>query len=340
MLQLTGQYNKILHQLAIYCRQHRVLENLAKNTDFNIQCDFPAENSPFLLDNESEYQHWKKVKLERYSHYNPNKIIKIQDPANFSRATLGEFEVQLQTFNFAFYEIDAAAGALSTHEFLAIGRQLGLNRIDANLCAEADGVTRLSVVDAADKRARYIPYTARALNWHTDGYYNPMSSRIDAFSLYCVNQAGQGGDNFILDHEMVYMQIRDTDEELLMALMDPGVMVVPANISNKQVVRQAETGPVFIVDSETGRLNMRYSARPQNIGWKTHALSIRAINLVRELLMDNEYVAKHKLRSGQGIVCNNVLHGRRAFVDGSAGEPSRLYYRARYYDAITFPDDL
>ena len=316
------------------------MENLTRNSDFEIQHDFSVWNSPFLLDNEPAYQHWKKVKLERYSLYNPYKIIKIQDRANFSPETLGEFAVQLQTFNFAFYEIDAAAGALSTHEFLAIGRQLGLNRIDVNLGAEADGVTRLSVVDPSDKRARYIPYTTRALNWHTDGYYNSMSSRIDAFSLYCVNQAGQGGDNFILDHEMVYMQIRDANEELLMALMDPGVMVVPANISNNQVVRRAESGPVFIVDSETGRLNMRYSARPQNIGWKTHALSIRAVSLVREILMDNEYIAKLKLKSGQGIVCNNVLHGRRAFVDDTAGESSRLYYRARYYDAVTFPDDL
>lgn len=316
------------------------MENLTRNSDFEIQHDFSVWNSPFLLDNEPAYQHWKKVKLERYSLYNPYKIIKIQDRANFSPQTLGEFAVQLQTFNFAFYEIDAAAGALSTHEFLAIGRQLGLNRIDVNLGAEANGVTQLSVVDPSDKRARYIPYTTRALNWHTDGYYNPMSSRIDAFSLYCVNQAGQGGDNFILDHEMVYMQIRDADEELLVALMDSGVMVVPANISNKRVVRKAESGPVFIIDSDTGRLNMRYSARPQNIGWKTHALSIRAVNLVREILMDNKYIAKLKLKNGQGIVCNNVLHGRRAFVDGSAGESSRLYYRARYYDAVTFPDDL
>jgi len=144
----------------------------------------------------------------------------------------------------------------------------------------------------------------------------------------------------MLDHEMVYMQIRDTDADSLVALMDSGVMVVPANISNKRVVRQAESGPVFIVDSETGRLNMRYSARPQNIGWKNDALSKRALNLVREILMDSEYIAKQKLKSGQGIVCNNVLHGRRAFVDDPTGESSRLYYRARYYDAITFPDNL
>jgi hypothetical protein len=115
--------------------------------------------------------------------------------------------------------------------------------------------------------------------------------------------------------------------------------VVPANISNKRVIRQAESGPVFIVDSETGRLNMRYSARPQNIGWKTDAISKRAVHLIREILMDSEYIARLKLKSGQGMVCNNVLHGRRAFADNAAGEPSRLYYRARYYDAVTFSSE-
>ena len=142
----------------------------------------------------------------------------------------------------------------------------------------------------------------------------------------------------MLDHEMLYMQVRDTDSELLMALMDSGVMVVPANIRNNRVVRQAESGPVFYTDNESGRLNMRYSARPQNIGWKTDTLSKRALNLVHEILIDSEYIATQKLESGQGLVCNNVLHGRRAFIDRRTGKPSRLYYRARYYDAITFSD--
>ncbi len=115
-------------------------------------------------------------------------------------------------------------------------------------------------------------------------------------------------------------------------------MLVPANISNKRVIRRAESGPVVIVDSETGRLGMRYSARPHNIVWKSDALSKRAVKLVGEILMDSEYIAKLKLSTGQGIICNNVPHGRKAFVDDFS-RPSRLYYRARYYDAVTFRHD-
>ncbi len=313
--------------------------NLAKKTDIEVQRDSYGGNSPFLLENETGYQLWKTVKLERYNCHIPDRIIKIADPASLSPATLKKLADQLRTFNFAFFNIDAADAEFSTGGFLAFGRQLGLNRIDIGASAETTGVTLLSAVEPSHKRSRYIPYTNRALNWHTDGYYNPMSSRINAFSLYCVNQAGQGGDNFMMDHEMLYMQIRDTDPDSLIALMDSGAMIVPANISNKRVIRRAESGPVFIVDSETGRLGMRYSARPHNIVWKTDAVSKRAVKLVREILMDSEYIARLKLKTGQGIICNNVPHGRKAYADDSSGKPSRLYYRARYYDAVTFRQD-
>lgn len=310
---------------------------LGNNTEFEIQRRASLWKSPLLLENETGYARWRKTKLDSYSRFNPGRVIEITDHASLSTPTLNELEIQMQSFNFAIFDLGHSAGKFSTNDFLFFGQQLGLHRIDVNSGAGTDGVTLLSAVDASDKRARYIPYTNRALNWHTDGYYNPTESRIDAFSLYCANQAGKGGDNFLLDHEMVYLQIRDTDPDLLVALMDPGVMVVPANISDNRLVRQAESGPVFMIDSETGRLNMRYSARPQNIGWKTDELSKRAVNLVREIIMDSEYIAKLKLKSGQGIICNNVLHGRRAFVDDPAGGPARLYYRARYYDAVSFP---
>ena len=316
----------------------RVLVNSSKNTDFDTRNDLSASGSPFLLDNETGYRRWREIKLEHYHRFNPQKVIRISDHANLSPTTLAEMALQLQACNFAFFEIDTAAGGFSTGNFLTLGRQLGLNRSEASPGAKSDGVTLLSALQSSQLQSRYIPYTNRALNWHTDGYYNPPGSRIDAFSLYCVNQAEQGGDTFLLDHEMVYLQIRDTDPELLVALMDPGVMVVPENIRNQQVLRPAESGPVFIIDSISGRLNMRYSSRPRNISWKTDALSKRAVNRVRELLVDSEYIARMKLKNGQGIVCNNVLHGRHAFVDKPADELSRLYYRARYYDSVTIPD--
>ena len=302
--------------------------------------EYRAGNSPFLLENESEYRQWKSNKLERYKNVNPVELVSVSGHAALSDESLTSLAVQIRTFNFAIFATDTPGSTYSIEDFLAFGNQLGLHRLDASLGADPDGVTSLSAVDASDHRSRYIPYTPRALNWHTDGYYNPSSRRIDAFSLYCVRPAPRGGGNFMLDHEMIYMRIRDTDPDLIMALMDPRVMVVPANIKNDREIRPAESSPVFLVDRDTGALNMRYSARPRNIEWKSDDLSRRAIVLIRELLHDSEDAVELSLQSGQGIVCNNVLHGRTAYVDGTVAETSRLFYRARYHDAITFRHSL
>jgi hypothetical protein len=55
--------------------------------------------------------------------------------------------------------------------------------------------------------------------------------------------------------------------------------------------------------------------------------------------MDGKTMVEIKLRERQGIVCNNILHGRQAFQNG-ADMPPRLVYRARYYDAIGFDKAL
>jgi hypothetical protein len=116
--------------------------------------------------------------------------------------------------------------------------------------------------------------------------------------------------------------------------MDVDLMLIPANVQQNQVIRRQQSGPVFSVDNEDGRLRMRYSARPRNIGWKKDKLSERAVSFVREILMDDEMVVRLRLEAGQGIVCNNLLHGRNAFIDGENGA-SRLYYRARFQNPIS-----
>lgn len=315
---------------------NRTLENAVNNGIYSNAAGYPGHGSPFLLENESAYAIWRKAKIDGYACLDPSRIIEIADSASLCAETLGNFATQIQAFNFAFFEIDHCRNTLSREDLLGFGRELGLQRFESSSDQVVDGVTTLNVVDSADRRSRYIPYSSRALNWHTDGYYNPEAARIGAFLLYCVNPALQGGDSFLLDHEMIYIQIRDTAPELLIALMDPAVMVVPANVQNGAIIRPEESGPVFSVDSESGRLHMRYSARPQFLTWKPDALTKRAVELLNELLSDNEYTLSLKLKKGQGLVCNNVLHGRREFIDGSGEEASRQYYRVRYYDSIHF----
>ena len=79
---------------------------------------------------------------------------------------------------------------------------------------------------------------------------------------------------------------------------------------------------------------MRYTSRPHNIVWKQDQCSQRALNLVREILMEGKSMIEIRLQAGQGIICNNVLHKREAFSNDAAAGQQRLLYRARYHDRI------
>ena len=307
------------------------ITDLVANSSANPPASRAAE-SPFWLGNESGYQAWKRQKLSLRESLDPARTFHL-DPNHAADAVqISEMRRQIDGFNFILFGTDSE---LTRPGFLRLNRAFGLNRLDLNPGAGGDAVTLLQVVEADDPRARYIPYTARALNWHTDGYYNPPERRIRAFSLYCVRPAGSGGENFLLDHEMVYLLLRDTSPDLMAALMAPEMMRIPANRSEGQILRAEQSGPVFAIDYD-GRLQMRYSSRPRNVIWRDDEISRRALELLREILDDSDAITELALGGGQGVTCNNILHGRHAF--SGHDRAARLFYRARYHDAIGFGD--
>ena len=291
-------------------------------------CD---ETSPFLLANEGAYQAWRQRKLKMRRLNSPTRLFTLDDEGLLPAEQVDAARRQVDAYNFVLFE--APRAAFDKSRFIALNRQFGLRDLDSNLGADDDQVTSLRVVPASDQRAQYIPYTNRAMNWHTDGYYNRRDRRIAAFSLYCVNQAQRGGGNYLFDHEMMYLMIRDHAPDLLAALMAEDMMRIPANVQGNRVIRAEEAGPVFSLQPLTCALNMRYTSRPHNIVWKSDQRSQQALNLVREILMQGGAMTELRLRAGQGIVCNNILHGREAFLNDS-GEDARLVYRARYYNKI------
>ena len=289
------------------------------------------ENSPYLLENEAAYQRWRNHKLENRSRTRPTQVFSLNASGLLTDSQLVDVQQHVDAYNFIIFE--APNANFGKREFLALNRQFGLRDLDTNLGADDDKVTALHVVGESDRRAQYIPYTNRAMNWHTDGYYNPHVRRINAFALYCVNPSVRGGGNYLFDHEMMYLLIRDQSTELLEALMHDDLLSIPANVQGNQVIRAQESGPVFSLQPRSCTLNMRYTSRPHNIVWKKDHCSQRALNLVREILMEGKAMIEIRLQAGQGIICNNILHGREAFQDDPAG-PARLVYRARYHDAI------
>lgn len=220
---------------------------------------------------------------------------------------------------------------------LRLGQQLGLHRLDGNWLADVDGISPIAVAEPSGDRPAFIPYTNRAIKWHTDGYYQPAQRLIRGMVLHCVRPASRGGETALLDHDMAYIAMRDANPDWVRALMAADAMTIPARLDDDGVARPEQTGPVFSVDPHTGVLHMRYTARTRSIVWKDDATTRAAVKFLADFLAsDSPCIFRLKLAPGMGLVCNNVLHDRAAFEDAPA-QP-RLLYRARYLDRVMAPE--
>jgi alpha-ketoglutarate-dependent taurine dioxygenase len=285
----------------------------------------------FDLNNIAAYTAWKEQKLTSYPQDLAQLMVKINNPAQLSSAEKTNLWQILTKTNLVFYELDPES-TVTQASLLALGEQMGLKNIDLTLTAEEDGVTPLQV-SSSGPRQEYIPYTDQAINWHTDGYYNPIDKPVCGMLLHCSRPAWQGGVNQIVDNEIVYIYLRDLNPDYIAALMQTDAMTIPANIVQDKVLRPAATGPVISIIN--GKLHIRYTARKRNIIWQADTtLSAAIAALTAFLSSDAKYIYTHGLQANQGIICNNVLHNRSAFKNGSEIAQQRLFYRIRYYDYV------
>jgi len=287
----------------------------------------------FDIDDGTAYRRWRAEKLLAYRSQISDLMVRIENPYKLTAAESSALLTRCRRTNMAIYELrDPARG--NKDGVSALGRQFGLYRLDSNLCADEDSITSLRVREDARNRG-YIPYSNRALNWHTDGYYNDTQRRIRSFILHCVQDAAEGGINGLMDHEIAYILLRDENPDYIRAMLQADAMTIPANVENGAVIRADQTGPVFLVEPLTGNLLMRFTARARNISWRQDSVTRQAVEFLRQVLSPGSpYLVSHRLRPGQGLLSNNVLHSRSAFTDNSADGGQRLLLRARYYDRI------
>ena len=302
----------------------------------HLRIDYPPVSSArpahFSLTDAGAYARWRDSKLAAYP-LDPQALwVAIGDPASLCSDEHRALARRCGTFNLAFYTT-RRTGDLASADIRALGRQLGLGAIDHNLCGEADGVAAIRVV-GGEPAGEYIPYTDRALNWHTDGYYNPMDEQIRGVIMHCVRQAASGGESRFLDHEIAYILLRDENPAYVEALMAADAMTIPANMDGERCLRPARRGPVFAINPRDGRLHMRYTARQRSIAWKAGAAAQASAYLLECLGGASPYVTRVRLASGQGVICNNVLHARSAFRDHHEAGTRRLLWRARYSERV------
>jgi alpha-ketoglutarate-dependent taurine dioxygenase len=287
-------------------------------------------DDPFDLRNERAYGAWRAGKLAGTPVGLADLVVQVRDPHALTSAERLALADRCARANMAIYASPDTTADKDLPRLLA--RQFGLARLDHNWLADDDGISSVTVTGEAG-RGDYIPYTNRAIRWHTDGYYNPPERRIRAMILHCARNAAKGGENALLDHEIAYLLLRDADPGFVAALMQPDAMTIPARTDDTGVVRAALTGPVFSVDPCSGALHMRYTARTRSIEWKDDkAVRDAAACLERILAGPSPCIHRVTLQPGMGLLCNNVLHDRSAFSDDPARP--RLIFRARYYDRI------
>ena len=269
----------------------------------------------FDLANEAGYQVWRAAKLANVSaQAAADRVVPVNDPAALTAQEHEAILERCRNTNLAIYEV-TGGGETDKQAIRAFGRQFGLENLDMNLRADEDSITSLRVV-AASTGTHYIPYTNRPLNWHTDGYYNRLDEQVRGIVMHCVATAASGGDNRFLDPEIAYLLMRDENPDYIEAFMQPDAMTIPSNMEAGVELRPAQTGPVFSLADDSGALHMRYTARTRSIEWKDDRNTRLAAGFLLELLAsDSIYIIRHRLRAGQGIICNNVLHRREAFND-------------------------
>jgi hypothetical protein len=284
-------------------------------------------SSPSGLSASADYSRWRDWKLEHAPRSVAEITIEVNDPRALSAAEHEALLACVRRCNMAIYastvlEQDSGIPRL-------LGKQFGLESLDANWLADEDGISAIKV-SGGGTRQSYIPYTDRAIKWHTDGYYNPSERTIRGMILHCVRSAAQGGANHLLDHELAYLMLRDENPQHIRALMQPDAMLIPERTDEDGVARAAQSGPVFSLD-ENDTLHMRYTARTRSIAWKQDAATLAAVAALEKLLAaDTPHILHARLEPGMGLLCNNVLHDRAAFSDDA--HHSRLLYRARYHD--------
>lgn len=294
---------------------------------------------PLSISSSADFDVWARHKLSLYSPEAKQRLLQpleIDVEQGFNNAQLITLRQQVQDYNLAIYQI-AENRKIEPESINAMAAQLGLKALDANLCANEDLISVITDTShdspGSDQRKRYIPYSNKPLNWHTDGYYNPYHQRVRSIWLHCQQAASRGGENSFIDPEIVYILLRQENPWFIEALSHPEVMRIPANIENGKSVRDETSSSVFQVSEGFSQLEMRFSQRKRHIIWRDDSLTREALAFLNELLeQDLIWRIDYRLQAGQGVISNNTLHRRSAYEDDAGSR--RVYIRARYYNRI------
>jgi len=204
---------------------------------------------------------------------------------------------------------------------------LSLHNGDQGVIRETDQLSLLQDLSGTPK-GRFPPYQAKAMNWHTDGYYNDAAETVRCFTLHCVAPAAVGGALLLMDDVSLVYTLYKEDPELVALLSHPKAMTLPHNKDNDGHDRPDRIVPVISRNTDNS-ISMRFTTRSQHIQWRCNATQAAARHACELINAHPQLHTRITLQRGQGIITRNVLHAREAFVD-EPGKPKRQMLRGRF----------
>ena len=268
----------------------------------------------------AEFLRWAEEKEKNIPQNSDGILVNIHDINNVKTSEIDKIKEIIYKHNSCIYSSKIALK--SNTNLLKFVELVGMRTYD---CNNIDSNEISTITPLQNSKINYIPYTDKPLNWHTDGYYDKKS--IFSWLLHCVNPATQGGENYLLDHELVLREylLRNDDINNLMA---EDALTIP---ESKYTSRSEISTYIFSFKNKYKRLHMRFSMRKDNIG--TSAKASPAIIKLKEIIENDcaKYSLTYKLQKNEGIITNNILHGRKAFKDDKV---KRKLLRIRSYERL------
>ena len=269
----------------------------------------------------NEFKQWALEKEDNIPLNIDDLIVKIHDINHATLAEISNIKDIIKRFNCCVYQ--SKVGLNAQADLMNFAQSIGMETYDTNNIHNSPISLIMSL--ETENALNYIPYTNKKLNWHTDGYYDEKP--IFSWLLHCEEPAYSGGENYLLDHELAIREyiIKYDNLESLSSL---DAFTIPGNTH----ANRGETkGYICNNDNEYKKFHMKFSMREKNM--KLNEQSKTAIMRMKKIIKEDckKYCLTYKLSKNEGIVSNNILHGRNSFEDGKA---MRKLYRIRSYERI------
>ena len=274
----------------------------------------------FLSSKSSEFLKWAAQK-ENNIPKNINEIsVEIKDINRATKNEISKIKSTLDKFNSCLYRSNRDLESNSC--LLDFAKAVGMKTFDCNNI-EANEISTISSIK--NEKIQYIPYTNKALNWHTDGYYDKKP--LFSWLLHCINPADDGGENYLLDHELAMREYVLSYDDIEVLMNKRAITIPESQGSNRSEISTY----IFSFDNDYEKLHMRFSMRKENIKMSDNTFT--AMSKLTDVIENNcsKYSINYKLSKNEGILSNNILHGRNSFKDDKV---QRKLLRIRSYERL------